>query len=293
MSVSALGYVALNVSDMDGWLDLVTSVFGMQVLPRKNSEAVDLRIDDQHHRFSLYPSKEDSVAAIGWEVSSTDNLDDLVRKLVAYGIEVTTASSAQCDERKVRNMVRFIDPTCGMQVELFYSPQIEELPFCPSKAISGYNTGKLGLGHVVYFVDDYEKSSQFYQKVLGFSISDYIVWDEKEKDATFFHCNPRHHSLAIMPPFGDLESGMMGHIMIEAQSLDDVGRAYDIVRDKNIPLMLEMGKHTNDLTQSFYLFTPSGFAIEYGYGGRLIDDETWEVRSYDSPKLWGHKIPQG
>ena len=86
---------------------------------------------------------------------------------------------------------------------------------------------------------------------------------------------------------------MMGHIMIEAQSLDDVGRAYDIVRDKNIPLMLEMGKHTNDLTHSFYLFTPSGFAIEYGYGGRLIDDATWEVRSYDSPKLWGHKMPEG
>ena len=194
MSVSALGYVALNVSDMDGWLDLVTSVFGMQVLPRQDSEAVDLRIDDHHHRFSLYPSKEDSVAAIGWEVSSADDLDDLVKKLTAYGIEVTAASSAQCDERKVRNMVRFIDPTCDMQVELFYSPQIEEIPFCPSKAISGYNTGKLGLGHIVYFVDDYQKSSQFYQEVLGFSISDYIVWDEKEKDATFFHCNPRHHA---------------------------------------------------------------------------------------------------
>lgn len=292
MGISALGYVALNVSDMDGWLDMVGDVFGMERLPRNDgSGAVDLRIDDHQQRFSLYPSAEDSIAAIGWEVASPPDLEGILHKLTDYGVAVTRATPAQCQERKVSSMVKFVDPTCGINIEVFYSPQLAKFPFCPSKAITGYNTGELGLGHVVYFVDNYEESKTFYTDVLGFNISDSIVWDDNEKDATFFHCNPRHHSLAIMPPFGELKAGMMGHIMLEANSIDDVGRAYDIVREKNLPVMMEMGKHTNDHTQSFYFFTPSGFAFEYGYGGRVIDSDNWQVRSYDSPMLWGHKIP--
>jgi hypothetical protein len=35
--------------------------------------------------------------------------------------------------------------------------------------------------------------------------------------------------------------------------------------------------------------TPSGFDIEYGFGGLQIDDETWQTTSYDKPSIWGHK----
>jgi hypothetical protein len=41
--------------------------------------------------------------------------------------------------------------------------------------------------------------------------------------------------------------------------------------------------------QSFYLKTPSGFWVEYGYGGREIGPD-WEVRNYDQPMLWGHRM---
>jgi hypothetical protein len=40
--------------------------------------------------------------------------------------------------------------------------------------------------------------------------------------------------------------------------------------------------------QSFYLETPSGFWIEYGYGGRDIGPD-WEIKTYDQPMLWGHR----
>ena len=45
----------------------------------------------------------------------------------------------------------------------------------------------------------------------------------------------------------------------------------------------------NDRTVSFYLGCPSGFALEYGWGGRVIDDATWQVECYDSvDSIWGH-----
>jgi hypothetical protein len=55
---------------------------------------------------------------------------------------------------------------------------------------------------------------------------------------------------------------------------------------------MSLGRHTNDLMTSFYVRTPSGFEIEYGYGGVLIEDEaSWQVDTYDAISLWGHKPP--
>ena len=32
------------------------------------------------------------------------------------------------------------------------------------------------------------------------------------------------------------------------------------------------------------------FAVEYGWGGRTIDDRTWQVEHYDSVEsLWAHR----
>lgn len=41
---------------------------------------------------------------------------------------------------------------------------------------------------------------------------------------------------------------------------------------------------------SFYLATPSGFAIEYGWNGRLVDDDSWTVGHHRSASTWGHQV---
>jgi 3,4-dihydroxy-9,10-secoandrosta-1,3,5(10)-triene-9,17-dione 4,5-dioxygenase len=39
---------------------------------------------------------------------------------------------------------------------------------------------------------------------------------------------------------------------------------------------------------SFYIATPSSIQIEYGYGGYVVNDQTWTARTYSSPTIWGH-----
>ena len=46
-------------------------------------------------------------------------------------------------------------------------------PFKPSRPISGFKTGALGMGHVVLHVKDFNKVVPFYRDILGFKISDY------------------------------------------------------------------------------------------------------------------------
>jgi hypothetical protein len=51
-----------------------------------------------------------------------------------------------------------------------------------------------------------------------------------------------------------------------------------------------LGRQTNDHMTSFYAASPSGFMVEYGWGGRSIDDATWKVEEMvHGPSLWGHE----
>lgn len=139
------------------------------------------------------------------------------------------------------------------------------------------------MGHVVLNVENFEDAQWFYQDVLGFRLSDYML---KPFKAYFFHINARHHSLALI---GTGRTGIH-HIMMELLNLDDVGQAYDLATmepDKRIGTTL--GRHTNDFMTSFYARTPSDFMIEYGWGGRALDPETWKpVELTHGPSLWGH-----
>ena len=138
------------------------------------------------------------------------------------------------------------------------------------------------MGHVVLHVKNVDDLRWFYQDVLGFRVSDYILQPFK---AFFFHLNPRHHSLAI------IETGRSGihHIMMELVGLDDVGQAYDIASADTERIGVTLGRHTNDYMTSFYARTPNDFMVEYGWGGRSIDPETWKpVEMSYGPSLWGH-----
>ena len=87
-----------------------------------------------------------------------------------------------------------------------------------------------------------------------------------------------------------LETGQNGihHLMVELYMLDDVGQAYDLASREDGRIAATLGRHTNDFMTSFYSRTPSGFLVEYGWGGRSIDPDSWKaVEMTDGPSLWG------
>jgi len=79
--------------------------------------------------------------------------------------------------------------------------------------------------------------------------------------------------------------------MFEARTLDDVGYTLDRLQTGGVPLSMGLGRHTNDQMVSFYSTSPSGFDVEFGWGGRRVDDATWSVSEITKPSLWGHRSP--
>ena len=284
-TVKALGYIGCSISNTKAWEKLLLEVFAIEKRDDSPENVLQYRIDDNHHRLSLYKSKTDKLEYIGWEMETQNDLDSFASELKSKGVKIQAADEELKTERSVMDLYVIEGPD-GVRNEIFFGPVQDFVPFNQADGRSGFNTRNLGMGHVVLASANREQTLDWYQNMLGLSLSDHIYWDGIE--ATFMHCNPRHHSLAIMNTVGPMQNGDLGHFMLEANTPDDVGRAYDVVQEKDYPIAFTYGKHTNDLTTSFYLYTPSNWLVEYGYGGQLIDDEVWEPKLYNSPKIWGH-----
>ena len=139
----------------------------------------------------------------------------------------------------------------------------------------------MGLGHIVLIVPDLEAANAFYADVLGFRLSDRIISDVF--DLRFYHCNERHHSLAIAHIPGMV--GANQHHAGGHRSLDDVGHCIDLCDENDVDVLLSLGRHSNDLMTSIYISTPSGLQIEYGWGGLRVDDLTWAARTNRRPSV--------
>jgi 3,4-dihydroxy-9,10-secoandrosta-1,3,5(10)-triene-9,17-dione 4,5-dioxygenase len=81
--------------------------------------------------------------------------------------------------------------------------------------------------------------------------------------------------------------------MVEVEQLTDVGRAYDRMRAHGVKEMATMGEHENDRMTSFYMMTPGGFAIEYGYGGLILEPASWQTTHTQQVSIWGHDFSVG
>ena len=79
------------------------------------------------------------------------------------------------------------------------------------------------------------------------------------------------------------------HLMLQTKSIDDVGSAYDMLEEQQVPLTLSLGRHTNDRTFSFYCATPSLFNIELGFDGVEVTPD-WVPQVYNKTAIWGHKL---
>ncbi|MGG5817182.1 VOC family protein [Falsiroseomonas sp. HW251] len=279
--IQALGYIGIRAAQPTEWDGFATRLLGMQRVDRGGGTHV-FRMDDRAQRLVVTPEADDGLAFMGWEVADAAALDALAAKLEAAGIAVERGSRALADERHVAGLIVFRDPG-GNRLEVFHGQEVADEPFKPGRPISGFRTGPFGMGHAVLHVKDAQALAPFYRDTLGFGLSDY---GRKPYDLFFFHVNGRHHSFAMV---GSGRAGIH-HFMVELGSLDDVGQGYDLATAEKDRVAYSLGRHTNDWMTSFYANTPSGFFVEYGWGGRIIDPATWQPHeTFDGPSYWGHE----
>ncbi|PQP23588.1 biphenyl-2,3-diol 1,2-dioxygenase [Rhodococcus sp. ZPP] len=287
MSVQRLGYMGFEVSDVQAWRSFTTEKLGaMEAAGDDNSAR--FRTDSRSWRLSVEKGASDDISFAGFEVDNAEALHAIGERLESQGIKVTAEGSELAADRGVLGLISCSDPM-GTRVEIYYgATELFEEPFVSPTGVGSFLTGDQGLGHYVMAVPDIDAAMEFYVEGLGLHLSDIIDWTlpgDVTAKLHFLHCNGRHHSLAIV---GLPQTKKLHHFMLELERMDDVGFAYDKF-DADQSVVMTLGRHTNDHMLSFYGATPSGFAVEYGWGARQVEPG-WSVVRYDKISMWGHKF---
>jgi 2,3-dihydroxybiphenyl 1,2-dioxygenase len=280
MSIASLAYVGLGVSDVGAWARQAQEIFGLEDAGTDHGVTL-LRMDEKAYRIALHADSRNDLIYAGYEATSAKDVADLAAALRDEGVRSMT--QAESDARKVAAGIVVKDPD-GLDIEIVHGSQNAKSAFKSPQSVS-FLTGDQGIGHTVVSVRDAQRSLDFYQK-LGFEISDYI--DVKIAEATvrltFLHCNPRHHTLALLPLPTPVR---LSHLMLEVLDVDAVLRSYYRAMKNHVPIVRHMGRHTNDHMLSYYAKTSAGFEVEYGCDGRHIS-AGWKPETYNAPSIWGH-----
>lgn len=281
--IRSMAYLGLTTPAVTEWRGFGSEILGLQVIDDSADGAARFRMDDADCRLWVHPGDKNDIAYIGWGVIGESSARNLGTRIEKAGVQLNKATLEEASARCVAGFYWFTDPM-GFRHELAWGQHVTPSLFMPSWPMSGFKTGDQGMGHIVLLVPDLSQADQFYREVMGFHQSDNI--QDGKRRLHFYHCNGRHHSLAIGSPGPGIRGAH--HLMIEVNSLDDVGTVMDRCAEAGVPISKSIGCHTNDRMVSTYLFSPSVLRIEYGFSGITIDD-LWEPKTYSRASIWGHK----
>ena len=288
IGIASLGYVRIGMRDPRAWAGVGEEILGFRASPQPDG-SIHLRMDGAPARFIVEPAGQDGFICAGWECAPAD-FAALVGKLSEHGVEPATGLQEECAARCVDAFIRGTDAS-GNVFEIFHGRQGSDATFrSPIDGVRFVADG-LGLGHLVLPAANHAETSAFYQRLLGFGMSDELtlpppVEGAPEMRIHFLHArNPRHHSLGLFN--GPAPSGVV-HLMVEMTTLDSVGACLDRVLAAGLPITATLGRHVNDGMVSFYFLAPGGIPVEVGYDGKQFDWEHFVPTRSTVGDLWGH-----
>jgi 2,3-dihydroxybiphenyl 1,2-dioxygenase len=288
--ISSLGYVRVRAADLTAWRAFARDAIGFAAGTGPEPDALYLRMDERPGRIIVLPGEQDLLEAVGWEVRDQLALQRVQAALEAAAVAVRPLTAQEAELRRVEAGIAFTAPG-GTPAEVFHGPALDHGPVATPYG-NRFVTGQLGAGHVVVPVTDIDSALRFYAEVLGFlprgAFRIPLPPPAGPVRVRFLGTNARHHSLALMPASRLRPPGLV-HVMVECETLDEVGRALDRVLAGGHHLSSTLGRHTNDKMVSFYVRTPGGWDLEVGCDGRLVDEASYTAEEITADSYWGHR----
>lgn len=256
-------YVRLGTRDLEGATRYATDILGLEVAER-SGHGVYFRSDAREHTLCYFEG-DPGDHVVAFEVATRAELDAAATELESLGHPVHVGTQAECALRKVRDFIAFHDPT-GNRIELAWRPQMSGRGFRGTR-----DTGITGFSHIGLCTTDAARDEAFWTRVTNARASDHIG------DAPLLRIGRIHHTLALFPT---TRKGIQ-HINHQMASTDDIQRAFNFIRERNVPVVFGPGKHPTSSARFLYFEGPEGMVYEYSSGVCEIDDEAaWRARQF-------------
>ena len=269
INVRTLGHATFETPDLRKAVDYYTQIAGLTLTMEAQGRAF-LATRTGVLSVQLEQGREPRCTRLAFEISPDSDFGAIRKQLSNEGIA--------CEERSdpspgIAKVLSFLDLK-GTAIELY-----SEWAFVGSRYDS-LGIGPLKLGHVAFFVPDPQATAEFYQRVLGFRVSDWL-----EDFFVFMRCNPDHHTVNFLR--GDRVR--MHHIAFELTDVAHLRNSCDVLAEARIPLAwgpLRFGPGHNIA------------AFHRDHDGHLIEVYTEldqmkdEALGYFDPRPWHRDRPQ-
>lgn len=267
-----LGYVALNVTDLDKSVQFYEKLVGLQLSEYVQNERAFLRCSSDHHNIVLYPAARAGLKRIGLEVESPEQVEIAYEHLSKAGVDLCEVDKEEASLLSQGPSFRFQDPVVGVTFELYSEMKQLATPFKPTV------TKIARLGHIVLNVRDFQSMLKFSRDIMNFKLSDYIP-----DTFAWMRCfpNPYHHSFAISKSDHD---GLQ-HVNFMVTDVDDVGIARNRMINNGVPIVFGPGRHFPSTSIFLYFLDPDELTVEYSFGM-----EEFHEHNARQPRLLDHSL---
>lgn len=274
IQVKRISHATLETADLERQIDYFTNVVGLVLNSRENGRAyLATKVGD----LAVQLEKGDAprCARLAFQVDPETEFDDIRKGLEAEGVRCETRNDATPG---VSKLVSFEDPK-GTRIEVFAG----QTPIGKNQAVPGI--GPLKLGHLAFCVEEPQQFVDYYSRVLGFRLSDWIQdW------FAFMRCGPDHHTVNFVRG----KRTQMHHIAFELKDWAHVQSACDFLGGKNLDIIWGPGRHgpghniytyhRNPDDQIIELFTELDKMLDENLG--YFDPRPWHRDRPQKPKVW-------
>lgn len=279
MDLAHLGHVEMLTPTPEMSLRFFVDVMGMTEAGREG-DSVYLRAYDDYERHSLKltASRLPGLGHVAYRTRSPEALERRVASLKGSGFDIgwTDGDLAHGPAFLCR------DPD-GHRIELYYETQWYEPPAESRPALKnqaqrfparGINVRRLD--HWNGLATDIEANRDFFERYLGFRLTEHIVMDDGSEGGIWMTCTNKSYDFAFTRDHTGAR-GRLHHVTYATNSREEVLIAADIFLENGIHI--ETGPHKHAVQQTFFLYViePGGNRVEVcNAGARLILAPDWK-----------------
>lgn len=264
-----VGHATFETTDIEKQITYWTDVVGLVLAEREKNRAF-LATKTGLLVIQLEQSERTACTRLSFEVAPSSELGELARALAADGIK----SELRNDSVPGLGPVLTFKDNKETSIDLF-----KEWSYLGSHH-QVHGIGPLKLGHVAFAVPDVQVVADFYAKVLGFRVSDWI-----EDWFVFMRCNPDHHTVNFIKG----SNAELHHIAFELKDMSHMQNACEMFATKKIKLLWGPVRHGPGHNVATYHRNPDDHTVElYIELDQMKDEEL----GYFDPRPWHRDTPQ-
>lgn len=282
-----IGHVVLVVADLAASKRFYVDLLGFNVL-HEDAGAVYLRgVEDREWTLKLERGDDIRVRQFGFKVAHDGVLDQLEALASRAGLGVRRET-----ERDRPALLRMTDPF-GFPLAFYY--QSVRHPWLLQRYDLHRGPAIARIDHCNLFCPTVGDMAQWYQRELGFRLTEYTEDKDGVTWAAWMHRKGNVHDVAVTNGAGP----KMHHFAYWVPEGGRIFQVCDILAGANLESMIERGPGRHGISNAFYLYLrdPDGHRIELYTSDYLTVDPDFEPIRWDRDdprrqQLWGGPAPK-